>query len=181
MPTTTIQINCNNNSQNTKLVVTTNGNPINELIRRADVALTAFNAAKAAFLINDTVDSQILVNVTQAAYIAAYNAVKEAKSASLVGRLKGNNINFTIYTYDQLKMKRKTNVLLYKELSTITKKKTYSSLVNNYSNSQLRSSINTQTTNTNCPNNIGSSSASGVIGPNTFYYNDPNVPYYPNL
>ena len=176
MPTTTIQINCDNNSQNTKLVVTTNGNPINELNRRADNALTAFNAATAAALIN-TEDDGILVKVTHDAYIAASNALKEAKSASLVGRLKGNNINFTIYTYDQLKMKRKTNVLLYKELSTTTKKNSYSSLVNNYSKSKLRSFINTQT---NCQT-IGSSSASGVIGANTFYYNDPNVPYYPNL
>jgi len=99
---------------------------------------------------------------------------------SIVGRSNGNNIKFVNYSYEQLKMKRKATVLLYPS-KEITKKNNYSSIINNnyYSQSKLLSFINSKSQ--KCPNVISTSSASGVVGSNTIYYNDPNVPYYPNI
>ena len=101
---------------------------------------------------------------------------------TLNGRLSGNNISFTNFTYEDLKMRRKAQILKYNKEVATNKKKTYSDIVNRtgyYSQSQLLNFLNSRTQ--DCPNKTSSSSCSGVIGSKMNYYLDPKVPYYSSI
>ena len=97
------------------------------------------------------------------------------------GRLNGRQINFIKYTYNDLKMRRKAEVLKYLPSNEITTKSNYSYITKNnyYSQSKLKQLINQRSA--DCPEKASSSSSSGVIGSNTIYYLDPNVPFYPSI
>lgn len=101
---------------------------------------------------------------------------------TLVGRNRGSNVNFLKFTYDDLKMKRKAQVLLYPNDTTLTKVNSYSAIVNKngyYSRAKLLEFVNKKSQ--KCPNAVSSSSCSGVVGSNSIYYNDPKVPYFPSI
>ena len=102
---------------------------------------------------------------------------------NLDGRLSGNNIKIINFTYEQLQMKRKAQVLKYISQDTYTKKQNYTSIVSNkgyYSKNKLLDFINSKSN--ICPDKISSSSCSGVFGSKSMnYYNDPNVPYYTSI
>ena len=101
---------------------------------------------------------------------------------TLNGRLSGNNISFTNYTYDELKMRRKAQILKHITEVNTNKKQSYSNLVNKtgyYSRAQLVNFLNNRTQ--DCPNQTSSSSCSGVIGSNMNYYLDTKVPYYSSI
>ena len=103
------------------------------------------------------------------------------KITTLEGRTNGSNINFLNFTYNDLKMKRKAQVLLY-PTHIVSQSHSYSAIVNKngyYSRAKLLAFINTKSQ--KCPNAISSSSCSGVVGSNSVYYNDPRVPYYSSI
>ena len=101
---------------------------------------------------------------------------------TLKGRFTGSNISFIKYTYDDLKMRRKSQVLKYIPQQNITQHQSYSNIVNSkgyYSKAKLVALINAKSQ--TCPNVTSTSSCSGVIGSSAIYYLDPNVPYYPSI
>ena len=100
---------------------------------------------------------------------------------SIDGRLTGNQINFMNYTYNDLKMRRKAEVLKYLPSNENTTKSKYSYTTKNnyYSQAKLKQFINRQTE--DCPDRTSTSSCSGVVGSTTTYYLDPNVPYFPSI
>jgi len=100
---------------------------------------------------------------------------------SIDGRLKGNQINFLNYTYSDLKMRRKAEVLKYIPSNENTTKSSYSYITKNnyYSQAKLKEFINRQTV--DCPDKTSTSSCSGVVGSNTIYYLDRKIPYFPSI
>ena len=101
---------------------------------------------------------------------------------TLDGRLTGNNVNFMNFTYNDLKMRRKAEVLKYISQTNTTQNKNYSNLVNSsgyYSRAKLVSFLKNKTQ--ECPGKISSSSCIGVKGSLNNYYYDPNVPYFTSL
>lgn len=98
---------------------------------------------------------------------------------TLVGRSSGNNISFLNFTYNDLMMRRKAQVLKYDKLAPVSQKQKYSNAITSgyYSQAKLASLINVST----CPNKISSSSCSGVIGSSMQYYLNPVVPYYQSI
>jgi hypothetical protein len=100
---------------------------------------------------------------------------------SIDGRLNGNQITFMNYTYNDLKMRRKAEVLKYLPSNEITTKSKYSYTTKNnyYSQAKLQQFINRQTE--DCPGKTSTSSCSGVVGSNNIYYLDPKIPYFPSI
>ena len=98
---------------------------------------------------------------------------------SVTDRNNGRQVSFMKFTYADYTMRRKAEVLKYKSAVNINKKTYYSYLSKTgyYSQGALKSSINKPII---C-NRTSTSSASGVVGSNTIYYLDPNVPYYHSI
>jgi hypothetical protein len=105
---------------------------------------------------------------------------------TLDGRLTGNNVNFNTFSYDELQMRRKGEILQYKGKDGIntninTKKQNYANIVNNrgqYSQARLNQIILLRSTNEDeCPIIKTPSSNSGIRGDyKTMLYNDVKVP-----
>jgi hypothetical protein len=106
--------------------------------------------------------------------------VKGPPVTTLVGRVTGNNITFNNFTYADLAMRRKAEVLKNRVKDNTTNKSTLSYLSQNgyYSRAQLKKLIDGKTVDCNA---VSSSPCSGVVGSSTTYYLDKNVPYYPSL
>jgi len=99
---------------------------------------------------------------------------------SIDGRLKGNQISFMNFTYDEYKMRRKVEVLQHVPKNTNTINTNYSRITknNNYSQAKLKEFINKKY---DCFENPSTSSSSGVIGSNMIYKLNPNVPYFSSI
>ena len=100
---------------------------------------------------------------------------------SIDGRLTGNNINFSKFSYEQFKMRRKVEVLRYVPKNETTTKSNYSNVTkqNYYSQAQLKKMINNRSG--DCPDKVSTGSCSGVFGSIDMYYLEPNVPYYSSI
>jgi hypothetical protein len=100
---------------------------------------------------------------------------------SIDGRLKGNQISFMNFTYDEYKMRRKVEVLQYVPKNTNTTRTKYSYITKNnyYSQAKLKNFINQASS--ECLENPSTSSCSGVIGSNMIYKLNPNVPYFSSI
>jgi hypothetical protein len=100
------------------------------------------------------------------------------------GRLNGNRIDFTKINYYDYSMRRKAEVLKYKQTDTNTTKKQFSNIVNNggtYSQATIQKIISLRVKE-DCPLKITPSSNIGVNdNNNTAYYLDVNVPYRSGL
>ena len=112
--------------------------------------------------------------------------VPGVKIETIDGRLTGNNINFNNNSYYELQMRRKAEILQYKNGSTNTtfntKKQNYSRVIktlkNSYSQEFINHRIAKRTTNEDtCPILVTPSSNSGIRGDyRTMLYNNINVP-----
>ena len=101
---------------------------------------------------------------------------------TLDGRNTGSNVNFMTFTYSELQMRRKAEVLKYKPNQIFSKKKVYSNAVNSggyYSQTQIQNYLNNKTA--DCSGTIGSSTCAGVVGSYTTLFYNPEIPYYPSL
>jgi len=99
---------------------------------------------------------------------------------SIEGRNKGAQINFMNYTYDDLKMRRKAEVLKRNtKPPTIKGEYSYVSRYNYYSQAKIKEFINKKII--DCPDRASSSSCSGVVGSTSTYYLDRKIPYYPSI
>ena len=106
------------------------------------------------------------------------------------GRLTGNNINFNENSYYQMQMRRKAEILQYKNGLTNTtfntKKQNYSQVIKTVTNSYSQTFINyriaKRTTNEDtCPIVVTPSSNSGIRGDyKTMLFNDIKVPLTQN-
>ena len=106
------------------------------------------------------------------------------------GRLTGNNVKFNEYSYYDMQMRRKAEVLQYKNGSTNTtfntKKQNYSqvikTLTNSYSQAFINHRISKRTTNEDtCPIISTPSSNSGIRGDyKSMLFNNINVPLTKN-
>jgi hypothetical protein len=109
---------------------------------------------------------------------------------TIEGRLTGNNITFNKFSYFDMQMRRKGEILQYKNGSANTtfntKKQNYSQVIktikNSYSQAFINHIISKRTTNEDtCPIILTSASNSGVRGDyKTLLYNDINVPLTKN-
>ena len=99
---------------------------------------------------------------------------------SLDGRLRGNEISFTKFNYNDYAMRRKAEVLKYNNLGDSTQKSTYSYLSTNgyYSKAQLKKILDGKTVDCNASS---SSSCSGVFGSYSTYYLNASVPFYSSI
>ena len=105
-------------------------------------------------------------------------------NTTTVGRLRGNNINFSKISYFDYSMRRKAEVLQYNKISTTTSKSKFSNIVSrkgSYSQATLKNIINA-TVNNNCPIVINPTSNSGInVIDNIGYYLDISVPFNNSL
>jgi hypothetical protein len=108
-----------------------------------------------------------------------------APNPTINGRLNGQQIDFNKNTYEELKMRRKAEILQYKQLETVlpTKKQLYASVSKGigsfYSNAQINRIIKLQTENqeTVCPIKYTPATNSGIKGEyKMLYYYDKNIP-----
>ena len=117
---------------------------------------------------------------------------EEAIIPNIANRATGENISFDTYSYEELKMRRKAEVLKHNKHnintsnSNNTKKSNYSRIAKggssykNLTNARLKSLKNAQT----CNNDKiieTSSSNSGVYGGKTILYVNNNIPYQDSL
>jgi hypothetical protein len=103
------------------------------------------------------------------------------------GRDTGQNIDFLLYEYDDLKMRRKAEVLRHSQNKHIrSKKSSYSEIAKgngsfrNVSNYRIKQLVE----NNNCQNQIeflNKATFSGVRGDNTVLYLDENIPFYSTI
>jgi hypothetical protein len=100
------------------------------------------------------------------------------------GRLNGNQFDFSKLSYYDYSMRRKAEVLQYKNIKTDTSKTNFSNVVNRsgrYSQATLQRIINLRVKE-ECPITKTSPSNSGVYDKNTNgYYLDTSVPYSSGL
>jgi len=99
---------------------------------------------------------------------------------SLDGRASGNQISFINFTYNDYAMRRKAEVLKFKihDNSTAADLYSYVSTKGYYSQAQLKRFIRDKVVDCNASS---LSPCSGVIGSNTIYYLNRNVPYHPSI
>ena len=106
---------------------------------------------------------------------------------TLDGRLRGTDISFNTYSYEEYKMRRKAGVLQYKKLETKlpTKKELYSNVVKSgrgYSQARLKQLVAIRaTTEEDCPIIKYPASNSGVNNGMTQLYYNPAIPYLQNI
>jgi hypothetical protein len=99
---------------------------------------------------------------------------------SIEGRERGKQINFLNYTYDDLKMRRKAEVLKRNTTPpTIKGEYAYASRYNYYSQAKIKEFLNKKII--DCPDRASSSSCSGVVGSTTIYYLDRKIPYFSSI
>ena len=96
---------------------------------------------------------------------------------SVNDRNNGQQVSFMQFTYADYSMRRKAEILKYKNQVKISDRSYYSYISKNdyYSQASLKKSINDRTIDCNRPS---TASASGVIGSNAIYYLDKKVPYH---
>ena len=106
---------------------------------------------------------------------------------TLDGRLRGTDISFNTYSYDEYKMRRKAGVLQYKRIENKlpTKNELYSNVVQNgrgYSQAQLKRIVALRaTTEEDCPIIKYPASNSGVNNGRTLLYYNPAINYLPTI
>ena len=107
----------------------------------------------------------------------------------IIGRDTGQNIDFTLYSYDTLKMQRKATILQYnkKESQSQNKKQLYSQLAKTTKTkykSMTNNRINALIESQNCENTTiiqKKSTNSGVKNGKTLLFLTKNVPYYSSI
>ena len=109
------------------------------------------------------------------------------KITTLEGRIQPLNIDFTQYSYNELQMRRKAEILQYKKSETTiyTKAQRLSNIAQNkgsYSQARIQQLIALRAINeTECPIKATSGTNSGIKGDNTLLYNNFNIPLKLNL
>lgn len=103
------------------------------------------------------------------------------KITSLDGRSSGTKISFIKYTYEDYSMRRKAEVLKYRNKDEYNIKNKYSYLSKNgyYSQMSLKQFIIDKTI--DCNDKKVSCACSGIKGSATPYYLDSTVPYHPSI
>jgi hypothetical protein len=103
------------------------------------------------------------------------------KITSLDGRTRGRQISFIKYTYSDYTMRRKAEVLKYRNKDDLNTNNKYSYLSKNgyYSQMSLKNFINDKTI--ECNDKKVSCACSGINGPATPYYLDTDVPYHSSI
>ena len=130
-----------------------------------------------------------VVNVPGASLIELRQMAPESRITSLDGRIVGNIIGFTKFTFFDYEMRRKAETLQHtKNKLGLSKKQQYSSLSNTGSGSYQYSSkiiLDKLKNNLDCPSMdtiIRPPSNSGIRDYKyPGYYYDVNVPYFPSL
>ena len=122
-------------------------------------------------------------------YLKVRETGDDVVTPNIDGRESGRNIDFTVYSYNSLKMRRKAEVLQYnkKETQSQNKNQLYSQLANStktkyksMTNARIKQLIESQ----NCENTSvikTKSTNSGVKNGKKLLFLNPSVPYYSNI
>lgn len=113
------------------------------------------------------------------------NTKDEVVIPNIIGRLTGNSIDFETFSYDQLKMRRKAEILRMKNKEFDTKQKNYSKIVRGVtakfsSQNKIRRLAESQ----KCSNVIileKPAINSGIRNDNTNLYLNTSIPFYSQL
>lgn len=109
-----------------------------------------------------------------------------AQVPNTMGRTSGNNVDFNAYTYFDLSMRRKAEVLRKPNMTTESSKAKYSRIIQGQSlyRNMSQSRLKTLYENATCENQnviIKKSTGAGIKNGKDLLIYNPSIPYFPSL
>lgn len=108
----------------------------------------------------------------------------QAQIPITTGRARRNMVDFTQYSYDALRMRRKAEVLQHNNKKTESRKKEFANIVSRRNNKSSRARIRKLIESNDCekqPYITKPSTNSGVKNGKTFLYYNKNTPFYSSI